>query len=234
MSILCRCNSCNTRFRVKDSLAGKKGRCAKCGAVFRIPVPQPTPEVSEQDLPPPIDEPPIEVEIVLAEAIESLPLPPTNPPVPSADVVTRSSNDSQPVASPGSAPVAHDAPMAKPLSAMDLPLARPLESAVPQATPIQPGVPHTAPLGSGQSGGIHISTEPRVRRRKKTGLSTALVTMVFLASCLILIAALFFLPSIPRSKNGDPARQHPNQSARGLRRECRRQAAKSQLDASTA
>jgi hypothetical protein len=106
---------------------------------------------------------------VLAEAIEELPMSTARP-----------------------SPDAATPPLAQPLSASALPVAKPLGVAVPQATPMQSGVPMATPLDPGsRPGGITIETQPRRRRRKKTGLSTALVTMLFLASCLILIAALF-------------------------------------------
>ena len=37
MSIRFTCTQCNKRFSLKDSLAGKKGKCS-CGAVIRVPL----------------------------------------------------------------------------------------------------------------------------------------------------------------------------------------------------
>ncbi|MEM7312920.1 MAG: hypothetical protein AAF497_07190 [Planctomycetota bacterium] len=123
-----------------------------------------------------------------------MPVEPVAAPVQQAPIVNVTPQSQQPTQ--GNAVLPQAAPIAQPLSGTDLPVAKPLGSAVPQAAPIQPGVPTAAPLDTGSAGGIKISTEPRVRRRKKMRLSTVLVTMVFLASCLILIAALFiFLQS---------------------------------------
>src|SRR5262249_30940586 len=40
MTIAFPCENCGNRFEVDGSLAGKKCRCKKCGAVFVVPVPR--------------------------------------------------------------------------------------------------------------------------------------------------------------------------------------------------
>jgi hypothetical protein len=43
------CASCHTTLNVKDSFAGKRGKCPKCGAVMDIPAAAPAPAIPTAD-----------------------------------------------------------------------------------------------------------------------------------------------------------------------------------------
>jgi HEAT repeats len=49
MAIAAKCPQCGKRFKVPESLAGKKGKCSECGGVFRVPTP-PAPSQPKVDL----------------------------------------------------------------------------------------------------------------------------------------------------------------------------------------
>jgi len=50
MPIELSCPACSQKYRLKDSLAGKKAKCAKCGERIHIPTPAPLGEEPHPDL----------------------------------------------------------------------------------------------------------------------------------------------------------------------------------------
>src|SRR5690242_6047025 len=55
--MLITCSNCQSKIRVPDSAAGKKGKCPKCGTVIAIPLEEPPAEAAIAE-PAPVDEVP--------------------------------------------------------------------------------------------------------------------------------------------------------------------------------
>ena len=89
MEIRCRCTACGAAFRVRDEFAGKRIKCAKCGAAVAVPqfVPAgsatPAPKLPPVKMPPPVKPPALAQEEGLADLIglssQAAPVPPASP-----------------------------------------------------------------------------------------------------------------------------------------------------------
>ena len=52
MPIPVQCQNCGKSMKVKDDMAGKRGKCPQCGSVIEVPMAGPPPQAAPQQMPP--------------------------------------------------------------------------------------------------------------------------------------------------------------------------------------
>ena len=167
MQISCHCDRCGAHFKVGSHLAGKKGRCNKCKAVFLIPAEEKAASSAEpqanslehHDQPPPLGESPI----------------PTAIPFPSDQAI------------PTALPVPSENAATGPAGTED---AGGLQPGIPVAQPVSAAAENPAPLQIQNREGSYAARTSKKRNRRRL-----IATLLGVACVMICVAGLVLFQS---------------------------------------